>query len=102
MAGGTLGGREKCWGNDDTRLASLMKGTLELAVVGRSNLATPEGEDFAITFATPLYVTSDATGLMLAGTGGTTEATDRELVTVFGGLGADGSILVCDIEERHG
>ena len=43
ITGGTLGGRETCWPEEEQRIPSLMKGTLQ---VGGSNptLATPEGE----------------------------------------------------------
>ena len=98
MASGTLGGREKCWDESEPRLASLMKGRLELNPAG-STLATPEGDLLSITFPR-LIVRSYTTGRAVVDGNGAAVASNGELVTVFGGLG-DGSMVVCAIEERH-
>jgi hypothetical protein len=92
-----LGGREKCWSEADPRLATLMLGTLKLGAYPWS-LDTPEGEVFAIDFAGPRM---DATGTKLLDASGAEIAREGESVTVFGGLGSDGGIMVCGIEERH-
>jgi len=95
-----LGGRERCWNNEaDPRLATLMKGTLELDPAG-SSLATPEGDAFPLEFPV-LVVKTVAGGVAMVDGSGATVATDGELVTVFGGLGSDGAIAVCAVEERH-
>ena len=95
-----LGGRERCWDEAaDPKLETLMRGTLELDPSG-SVLHTPEGERFALNF--PLLAVRTASGTMSVVDGsGTAVATHGELVTVFGGLGADRVIQVCAIEERH-
>jgi hypothetical protein len=99
IATGTLGGREKCWDESEPRLASLMKGRLELDPAG-STLATPEGDRLFITFPR-LTVRSDTSGTAVVVDGnGAAVARNGELVTVFGGLG-DGSMVVCAIEERN-
>jgi hypothetical protein len=92
-----LGGRERCWPEGDTRLATLMKGRLELGAFPWQ-LDTPEGESFALEFAGPRL---DPTATSLVDATGRTVATEGEMVTLFGGLGSDGVIVVCAIEERH-
>ena len=95
-----LGGREKCWPESESRLATLMMGTLELEPA-RPELATPEGEVFPLDFAGVNLGTENG-GFVLVDRERRTVAPDGELVTVWGGLGTTGSILVCGIEERHG
>jgi hypothetical protein len=92
-----LGGREKCWSEAEPRLATMMLGKLELGAYPWS-LDTPEGEVFAIDFAGPRL---DPTGTQLLDASGHEIAREGETVSVFGGLGADGVIMVCGIEERH-
>jgi hypothetical protein len=101
LADNTLGGRERCWGNEDPRLATLMKGTLDLRNAEATHiLDTPEGDEFLVTFPF-MSVQPGESGLILIDDDRGTVATDGELVTVFGGLGGDGVIVVCAIEERH-
>jgi hypothetical protein len=76
-----------------------MRGTLHLDVT-RSTLLTPEGETLAVDF--PFLVVNVAPERTLTDSNGQVVADDGELVTVFGGLGSDGSMVVCNIEERHG
>lgn len=76
-----------------------MKGYLRLDPQ-RSTLDTPEGETLQLSFS-GLTVRSDGTMTTLDDSGGALAAIDGELVTVFGGLGSDGSMLVCAVEERH-
>jgi hypothetical protein len=101
ITGGTLGGRETCWPEDEPRIASLMKGTLH---VGEANptLATPEGEVLPLRLSRfDLRMDGSTIALSDPGGGGVVAA-DGELVTLFGGLGADGSMYVCGVEERGG
>jgi hypothetical protein len=97
VAGGTLGGRDRCWNSSDKRIASLMKGTLRLAV-DQPRLDTPEGERLALYFAG--VKPSAGTPGALVDSAGTPVAHDGELVTLFGGLGADESMVVCSVEAR--
>jgi hypothetical protein len=99
LTGGTLGGRETCWPEEQPRMASLMKGTLTLGVEG-PYLATPEGEELPLLL--PRFDLAQAgpkTALTDPGGGGIV-AIDGELVTLFGGIGADGAMFVCAVEER--
>ncbi len=101
ITGGTLGGRETCWPEDEQRIPSLMKGTLQIG--GDSpTLATPEGDVLALRL--PRFdLTTDGSTVALSDPGGRgVVATDGELVTLFGGLGRDGSMFVCAVEERGG
>ena len=97
LAGGTLGRREKCWSQSDARVASLMKGNLRLAAPA---LDTAEEETLQLSFS-GLTVRREGASLALVDRRGAVAANDGELVTVFGGLGSDGSMLVCAVEERH-
>ena len=96
---GTLGGRETCWPEEQARMASLMKGTLTFGVEG-PYLATPEGEELPLLLPRfDLVQAGPKTGLSDPGGGGVV-AIDGELVTLFGGIGADGAMFVCAVEER--
>jgi hypothetical protein len=46
-------------------------------------------------------VRTDAAPPALADAGGGVVAAEGDLVTLWGGLGADGSMAVCAVEERH-
>jgi hypothetical protein len=93
-----LGGRQKCWPQTETRLASLMKGWIELDTKPPV-MHTPEGEDFSLSFPF-LAIKSTSDGPVLTD-GGITVAGNGELVTVFGGVDSNASIAVCAIEEHH-
>lgn len=93
-----LGGREKCWSHSDVRLASLMKGWLDLDADPPA-MHTPEDEDLSLTFPF-MTLKKTANGPVLMD-GATAVAQNGELVTVFGGLGSDASMTVCAIEEHH-
>ncbi len=75
-----------------------MRGTLHLDVT-HSTLVTPEGETLAVDF--PFLVVNVAPEGALKDSSGQVVANDGELVTLFGGLGSDGSMVVCAVEERH-
>jgi hypothetical protein len=93
-----LGGREKCWSESDPHAATLMKGWVELDT-DPPVMHTPEGEDFSLEFPF-LAIRSTDHGPELTDDGATV-AENGELITVFGGLGSDGAIAVCAVEERH-
>jgi hypothetical protein len=101
ITGGTLGGRETCWPEEEQRIPSLMKGTLH---VGDANptLATPEGEVLPLRLPRFDLTTEGSTIALSDPGGGGVVAANGELVTLFGGLGADGSMYVCGVEERGG
>jgi hypothetical protein len=80
------------------RLATMMKGWVELDT-DPPVMHAPEGEDFALSFPF-LVVRSSPNGPVLQD-GAATVAENGEMVTVFGGLGGDGAIAVCAVEERH-
>jgi hypothetical protein len=92
-----IGGRDKCWSKAEPRMATLMRGRLDLGPYPWA-LDTPEGEVFDIDFSGPRL---DDTKTKLLDASGREIGREGELVTVFGGLGADGVIMVCGIEERH-
>ena len=100
-AGGfdTLGGREKCWPESDPRVPSLWRGVLRIDALG-AQLATPEGD------VIPLLPGALVTRVGQDGVGEL--ARDRDVVartgddvTLFGGAGGDGALVVCAVEERH-
>jgi hypothetical protein len=93
-----LGGREKCWSDSDPHAATLMKGWVELDT-DPPVMHTAEGEDFSLEFPF-MTVRSTDHGPDLTD-GNVTVAENGELITVFGGLSADGSIAVCAVEEHH-
>lgn len=88
-----LGGRQKCWNEADKRLASLMKGTLNLDPANPT-LDTPEGDRLKLYFAGV-----HLSGGTLVDANGSTVASDGQSVTLFGGLGSDASMVVCDVEK---
>jgi hypothetical protein len=99
LAGGTLGGREKCWPEDDARAPSIWRGILQIDVAGGS-LATPEGDVIPLLpggLAT--RVGDGGVGELIRGSDVVARAGDD--VTLFGGAGSDGFLVVCAVEEFH-
>lgn len=99
LSGGTLGGREKCWPQSEQRAASIWRGTLRIDASG-GRLDTPEGD------VIPLLPGSLAPRLGTGGggelvRGGDVVAKAGDDVTLFGGAGADGALVVCGVEEIH-
>lgn len=100
LTGGTLGGREKCWPAGESRAASLWRGTLAIDETGAS-LATPEGEVIPLLpGALTWRIGSSGIGELVAGDQVAARAGDD--VSLFGGAGADGFLVVCAVEEIHG
>ncbi len=99
IAGGTLGGRETCWAESDPRMASLWWGILEIDAAG-ARLRTPEGDVVPLLPGGLMSrMGADATGELVAGDRVVARAGDD--VTLFGGAGSDGVLVVCAVEERH-
>jgi hypothetical protein len=97
LTGGTLGGREKCWPASDPRVASLWRGILRIDASG-GRLDTPEGDVIGLL---PGVLSTRVSG---TGTGELTDgrrvvARDGDDVTLFGGIGADRTMVVCGLEE---
>jgi hypothetical protein len=100
LAGGNLlGGREECWAEPPARAASIWRGVLAIDAAG-SQLNTPEGE--AIPLAPGrLAPRMNAAGVWELAAGDAVEAKNGDDVTIFGGAGSDGYLVMCGIEEIH-
>jgi hypothetical protein len=95
----TLGGREKCWPQGDQRAPSIWRGVLRIDAAG-GQLDTPEGEVIPLLpGALTMRVASDGTGQLVRGSDVVAKAGDD--VTLFGGAGADGYLVVCGVKEVH-
>ena len=101
ITGGTLGGREKCWPEKEQRIPSLMKGILTFGVEG-PYLATPEGDELPLLLNRFDLADVRAAPALSDPGGGGIVAAQGDTVTLFGGLGADGALYVCGVEERGG
>jgi hypothetical protein len=99
FGGNLLGGREKCWPEGQPRAASLWRGILRIDATG-GRLATPEGEDIPLAPGTlTTRLGADGAGELVRGQEVVARAGDD--VTLFGGAGSDGTLVVCGVEERH-
>lgn len=100
LTGGTLGGREKCWPEADRRAPSLWRGILRIDASG-GRLATPEGDVIALLPGALTTRIGDAgTGELVRGSDVVAKAGDD--VSLFGGAGPDGRLVVCAVEENSG
>ena len=98
LSGNLLGGREPCWG-EEPRAASLWRGVFAMDDFG-VRLETPEGEAIPLLpGALQMRVGKDFTGEIVAGE--RVLAREGDDVTLFGGMGADGALVVCALEEIH-
>lgn len=100
FAGGTLGGREKCWPEADRRLPSTWRGTLAIDSAG-GRLDTPEGDIIRLLPGTLAMRVGSNGGGELARDNGDVVARAGDDVTLFGGAGSDGALVVCGLEETH-
>jgi hypothetical protein len=95
-----LGGREKCWPESERRAASLWRGTLRIDAFG-GNLDTPEGDVIPLrSGALRTRPGDDGTGELVSAADEVVAKSGDE-VTLFGGAGSDGMLVVCAIEEFH-
>ena len=97
IGGGTLGGREKCWPESDSRAASLWRGILRIDASG-GRLETPEGDVIPL-ISGALETRVGTAGELFRGTDVVAKTGDD--VTLFGGAGADGALVVCAVEAVH-
>ena len=98
VSGNLLGGREECWGSEP-RAASLWRGTFAMDDFG-SRLDTPEGEVIPLLpGALQMRVGEDLNGELVAGD--RVVAREGDDITLFGGMGGDGALVVCGLEEIH-
>lgn len=98
IAGGTLGGREKCWPESDKRAPSLWRGTLRIDASG-GRLDTPEGDVIPLLPGALTFRVSASGGELLRGP--YVVANGGDDVSLFGGAGADGAFVVCAVEENR-
>lgn len=100
FAGGNLlGGRDKCWPEGDARMASIWRGILVIDATG-GRLDTPEGDVIPL-LPGALQTRIGAGGVGQLMRGSDVVATNGQDVTLFGGAGADGALVVCGVEEVH-
>jgi hypothetical protein len=94
-----LGGREKCWPESPPRAASLWRGILRIDTSG-GRLETAEGEVIPLLPGT-LQPRTGAGGVGELVQGSDVVARAGDDVTLFGGAGADGALVVCAVETLH-
>ena len=99
LTSGTLGGREKCWPASDQRAPSIWRGILRVDESG-GWLDTPEGDSIPLIAGT-LEPRIGEGGLGELVRGADVVARAGADVTLFGGAGADGALVVCGVEEVH-
>ena len=99
LAGGTLGGREKCWPEEPPRGASVWRGTLTVDESGGA-LLTTDGDVIALIPGT-LSTTMATDGIGVLVDGDRVVAKAGADLSLFGGMGSDGALVVCDVEEIH-
>jgi hypothetical protein len=94
-----LGGREKCWPESPPRLASVWRGVLRIDATG-GRLDTPEGDVIPLLpGALTTRIGESGNGELVRGSDVVARAGDD--VTLFGGAGGDGALVVCAVEETH-
>jgi hypothetical protein len=99
LAGGTLGGREKCWPEDPPRGASIWRGILRIDSRG-GRLDTSEGDVIPLIPGTlTTRVGGGGAGELVRGNDVVARAGAD--LTLFGGMGSDGGLVVCGVEEIH-
>ena len=99
LAAGTVGGREKCWPEDQQLGASLWRGTLRIDASG-GRLETPEGDAIPLLPGTlTTRVNESGVGELVRGSDAVAKQGDD--VTLFGGMGTSGALVVCAVDEVH-
>ena len=94
----TLGGREKCWSSDDPRTPSLWRGELFVDAY-QAKLLAPEGDLVLLPGTLTARMGEGGVGELVRGED--VLARQGETVTLWGGIGGDGTMVVCAVEETH-
>ena len=94
----TLGGREKCWSEHDPRMASLWRGTLQIDAFS-ARLLAPEGDLVLLPGTLTTQMGEDGVGELASGSD--VLARSGDAVTLWGGIGGDGTMVVCYVEETR-
>jgi len=94
----TLGGRQKCWSEGDPRTAGLWRGTLQIGAFGAQLLA-PEGDLVLLPGRLTTRLGEGGVGELVEGSDVVARAGAN--VTLWGGIGGDGTMVVCAVEETH-
>lgn len=98
--GNLLGGRERCWPQDPPRLASTWRGILTMDENG-FRIITPEGETIWLIAGSIVFNwTPGSVGELVDGSGNVLARAGQD-ITLFGGAGADGGLVLCGLEEVH-
>jgi hypothetical protein len=94
----TLGGREKCWSESDARTPSLWRGTLQIDAFS-ARLLAPEGDLVLLPGTLTTQLGEGGVGELVEGSD--VVARNGHTVTLWGGIGGDGTMVVCAVEEVH-
>lgn len=94
----TLGGREKCWSEGDPRTPSLWRGTLRIDAFS-AMLQAPEGDLTLLPGTLGTRLGEGGVGELVHGSDVVAHAGDN--LTLWGGIGGDGTMVVCAVEEIH-
>ena len=94
----TLGGRQKCWAEGDPRTPSLWRGTLQIGSFG-AQLVAPEGDLVLLPGALTMRIGDGGVGELVQGSDVVARTGDN--LTLWGGIGGDGTMVVCAVEETH-
>jgi len=101
LAGGTLGGRGKCWPAEPPRGASIWRGILTMDENG-FRLVTPDAEDIWLVAGRLSFRWTPGAAGNIVDRSGNVIAIAGQDITLFGGMGADGGLVVCGLEETNG
>jgi len=94
----TLGGRQKCWSEGDPRTASLWRGTLQIDASG-ARLLAPEGDLVLLPGTLTTRLGEGGVGELVEDSDVMARAGDN--VTLWGGIGGDGTMVACAVEETQ-
>jgi hypothetical protein len=93
-----IGVRQRCWPEDERRAASLWRGILRIDAAG-GRLEAPEGDVIPLRSGDLRTRVGEGGGELVRGEEVVARSGDD--VTLFGGAGSDGLLVVCAVEELH-